>query len=77
MIRPVKRTILQTVGNVSCDSGWEIFDFHISESGIFKPADVEAELENHRLEASNSQLHISVPGIDSIFAGTVIADKEI
>ncbi len=77
VIRLVKRTVLQTVGNVPCDSGWEVFDVHISEPGIFELANIETELANHRLEASNSKLHIRVQGVDSIIAGTIIADEEI
>ena len=51
------------------DSGWEIFDVHISEPGIFQPADVEMEFGDHLLETSNSQLHICVLEADLIVAG--------
>ena len=76
VIRPVKRTILQTVGDVLCDSGREIFDFRISDPGILEPADIETEFGNHRLEASNSQVYIRVAAVDSILGGTAIAVKE-
>ena len=76
MIGPIKGTILQTVGNVLRDSGWEILDVLISESGIFEPADIETELLNHRLEAGNSQLHVCILEVDLIVEGTVAADKE-
>ena len=57
------------------DSGWEILDVCIGKPGIFELADIETELFNHRLEASNSKLHVRVLEVDLI--GTVIADKEI
>ena len=75
MIRPIERTILQSVGNVLFDSGWEIIDVRISKPGIFELADIETELFDHRLEASNSQLHVRILEVDLIDA--VIAEKEI
>jgi len=75
MVRPMERTILQGVRNVLFHSGWEIFDVCISDPGIFELANVETELRKHRLEASNSQLHVCVSDIHSILA--TIADKEI
>ena len=77
VIRPVKRTVLQRVGDILCDSEREVFNVRINKPGVFEPANIELELGNHRLEASNCQLHIRVLGVDSIVAGTVIADKEI
>jgi len=75
MIRPIEGTILQSVGNVLIDSRWEIMDIRISKPGIFELADIETELFDHRLEASNSHLHVRVLEVDLI--GAVIADKEI
>jgi len=75
VIRPIEGTILQSVGNVVSDSRWEIMDVRISKPGVFKLADIETELFGHRLEASNSQLHVRVLDVDLI--GAVIADKEI
>ena len=77
MVRPVKRTILQRVGNVLFDSGWEIFNVCVSEPGIFELADVETELFNHRLKASNAQMHVCVSEVDLIIVVIVFADKEI
>jgi len=75
MIRPIEGTILQSVGNVVSDSRWEIMDVRISKPGIFELADIETELFDHRLETSNSQLHIRVVEVDLM--GALIADKEI
>jgi len=75
MVRPMQTTILQGVGNVSFDLGWEIFYFCISEPGIFKLADVETELRDHRLEASNPQLHVCLSDVHPIVAA--ITNKEI
>ena len=71
----MQRTILQGVGDVLFDSGWEILHILISDPGIFELADIETELFDHRLEASNSQLQVCV--FEVYLVGTVIADKEI
>ena len=47
----------------------------IGKPGILKLADIETELFNHCLEASNSKLHIHFLEVDLIDA--VIADKKI
>jgi len=44
MIWLIERTILQSLGNVLLDEGWETFNLCISEPGIFKLADIETEL---------------------------------
>ena len=75
MVRPMERTILQGVGNVLFNSGWEIFDSCISELGIFELADVETELCDHCIKAGNAQLHVRVSDVHMIVAAT--ADKEI
>ena len=75
MIGPIERTVLQGIGNVLLDSRLEIFDICISEPGIFELADIETELGNHRLEASNAQLRVRVSKIDVIVA--VIADEKV
>ena len=75
MIHPIEATILQGIGNILFDSGREILNVCISESGIFKFADVETELFNHRSEASDSQLHVRAFEVDSIVA--LIADKKV
>jgi hypothetical protein len=49
MVRPIERTILQSIGNVLLDSGLEIFNLCIGNPGIFKLADIETELANHCL----------------------------
>ena len=71
----METTILQGVRNVRFHSPWEIFDVCIREPGIFELADVETELCDHRLEASNSQLHFHITGVHSAVAA--IVDKEI
>ena len=71
----MKRTILQGVRNVLFNSEWEVINVCISELGIFKLADIEMQLCNHCLEASNSQLHVCFSDIHLIV--TMIADKEI
>ena len=75
MIRPMETAILQGVRNVLFDARFEIFNVHISEPGIFKFADVETELRNHRLETGNPQLHVRISEVHLIVAA--IADKEI
>ena len=75
MIRPIERTILQCIGNVLFDSGWEIIDVRIRKPRIFELADIETELFDHRLEASNPQLQVRVVEVHLI--GAVVADKEI
>ena len=75
MIRPIERTILPSVGDVLLDSGWEIFNVCISEPGIFELADIEAELLNHRIEASNAHLHVCLLEVDSTLA--IISEKEV
>ena len=75
MVRPMETTILQGIGNVFFNSGWEVFDICISEPGIFELADVETELCDHRLETSNPQLHVRTSDIYSIVAA--ITDKKI
>jgi hypothetical protein len=77
MVGPIVRTILQSVGNVLFDPGWEVLDVCISEPGIFEVADIETELLNHRLQAGNPQLHVRVSEADSVVAVTVVADKKI
>ena len=71
----METTILQGIGNVFFHSGWEIINVCISEPGILELADVETELCNHRLEASNAQLHVCVSDVHLVVAA--IADKEI
>jgi len=71
----MKRTILQDVGNVLFNSGWEIINVGISEPGILELADIETELRDHYLETSNTQLHICISDVHLIVAA--IADKEI
>ena len=71
----METTILQSVGNVLFDSGWEVFDVCISNPGIFELADIKTELFYHRLEACNPQQHTRTFKVDLI--DTVIADKEI
>ena len=44
----------------SLHAAWFAMHVHISKSGVFEPADIETELFDHRLEASNSQLHVRV-----------------
>jgi hypothetical protein len=75
MIWPIERTILQSVRNVLFDSGCEILNIRIREPGIFESTDIETELFNHRLHASNAQLYVRVSWIDLI--GGVTTDKEI
>ena len=75
MIGPIERTILQCVGNVLFDTGWEITDVSIRKPRIFELADIETEPFDHRLEASNSQLQVRVVEVHLI--GAVVADKEI
>ena len=75
MIGPIERTILQSVGNVLFDSGWEIIDVRIRKPRIFELAYIETELFYHRLEASNSQLLVRV--VEVYLIGAVVADKEI
>ena len=75
MVRPMQTTVLQGVRNVLFNSRWEIFNVFIGEPGIFELADVEAELRNHRLEASDPQLQVRVWDVHLIVAA--IADKEI
>ena len=77
MVRPIETTILQWARNALFDSRREIFDSGISEPRVFESADVETELLNHRLEASNAKLYICFLEVDSIVAGTFIADEEI
>ena len=57
------------------DSRWEVHDVCIGKPGILELADIETELFNHCLEASNSKLHIHFLEVDLIDA--VIADKKI
>ena len=75
MVRPMETTILQGVGNVLLNSGWEIFNVCISKPGIFELADVETKLRNHCLEASNHQLLVCLSNFHLIAA--MIADKEV
>ena len=49
MVRPIERTVLQSVGNISLDPGLEIFNLCIGPPGIFKIADIETELADHRI----------------------------
>ena len=75
MVRPMQTTVLQGVRNIFIDSGWEIFYVCISEPGILELADIETELRDHRLETSNSQLHVRFSDVHLIVAA--IAHKEI
>jgi len=77
MIRPIQRTILQSVGNILFDSQGEIFDIRISKSGIFELANIETELLSHRLQTGHCQLRVCVSEVDLIVGRTVIAEKKI
>ncbi len=66
---------MQSVGNVLFDSGWEILNIRIRQPRIFKSTDIETELFNHRIHASDAQLYVHVLGIHLM--GAVIAGKEI
>ena len=76
MMRPIERTILQSIGNVLFDSGLEIYNILISPSRVFEVADIEAELINHRLHARNPKFHICRAEVHLIVAG-VFGGKEI
>jgi hypothetical protein len=71
MVRPMERTILQGVGNILFNAGWEIFNVFIGEPGILELANVETELRNHRVEASNAQLHIRILEVHLVVAAMV------
>ena len=71
----MQAAILQGVRDVLFNSRWEVLDVSISEPGIFELADVEAEMRNHRLDASDPEVHIRVSDVHLIVAA--IADKEI
>ena len=71
----MQTTVLQGVGNALLDLGWEIFNLCNSEPGIFKLTDVETEFCNHRLEASNLQLHVHISDIHLIV--TMTTDKKV
>ena len=60
-----------TVGGRKC-TGWDICNLRIGEPGIAELADVETKLHGHRLELSNTQLHVCVSDMHLI-----VADKEI
>ena len=75
MVRPMETAILQGVRDILFHSGWEISNVCISEPGIFELADIETQLCNHRLEASNSQPHVRDHDVHLVVA--VITDKEI
>ena len=75
MIRPMKGTILQSIGNILFDSGWKILNVRIGEPGIFESTDIETELFNHRLHASNPQMRVYVLGDHLIVAA--LTKKEI
>jgi len=70
---PIERAILRRVANVLFDSGWGVFNICISKPGIFKLADIETELFDHRLQASCA--HICVLEIALIV--TVVADEKL
>ena len=57
------------------DSGLKIFDFGITEPGIYELADIETELFNHRLEASDTLLRMRLSKLDLIVA--MVAEHEI
>ena len=57
IIQPIERTMLQRVGDVLFASRWETFDICICEPEL---ADIETRFFNHRLEASNAQLHVGL-----------------
>ncbi len=61
--------------NVLFNAGWETVDVFNSDPRILELADVETQLGNHRLEASNSKRHVRVLDVHLIVAA--IADKEI
>ena len=75
MVQPMETTILQGVRNVLFHPGCEIFDVCIGEPGIVELADVETEVGSHRLDTSNSQLHVGISDVHSMAAA--IAEKEI
>jgi len=77
MFRPIEGAILQRDGNVLLDSRLEIANTIVSESGVFKLADIETELLSHDLQASNAQIHVRILEVGSIVAGTVIAGEKI
>ena len=52
-------------------------NIRIRKPGIFKFANIETELFNHSLQASNTQLHIRSSEVDMIVAVTIIPEKEI
>jgi len=62
------------VGEVLFHSGWEIFDICISKQGIFKLADIETELFNQRLQASNAQLRMCALEIE--LTVTAVVDEK-
>ena len=66
---------MQSIGNVLFDPRWEVLNVCVGKPGVFEFADVEAELFDHRLEASDSEPHIGVLENDLIV--TVVAEKEI
>ena len=66
---------MQSIGNVLFDPGWKILNVRIGEPGIFESTDVETELLNRRLHASNPQMHVCVMGDDLVVAAAT--EKEI